>query len=123
MAPKSILELVAGQTVVALPPEAIVWEAANSMKAHDIGAVLVVEDKQLVGIFTERDMVRLMVDADFDLATATLDQVMTPDPDFASPETSVSDALWSMDRGGYRHLPVLDGDGTILGVISRRDFF
>lgn len=123
MAPKSIIELVAGQTIVALPPEAIVWEAANSMKAHDIGAVLVVEDEQLVGIFTERDMVRLMVDADFDIATTTLDQVMTPDPDSAPPETSISDALWSMDRGGYRHLPVVDSAGTIQGVVSRRDFF
>jgi len=123
MAPKNIVDLVAGQTVVTLPPEAIVWEAANSMKAHDVGAVLVVEDQKLVGIFTERDMVRLMVDADFDIATASLDQVMTPDPDFASLETTVSDALWSMDRGGYRHLPVLDSDGTVIGIVSRRDFF
>jgi len=123
MTVRSIKDIITGQEVASLPPDAMVWEAANSMNSREIGAVLVVKDGHLEGIFTERDLVRFTADADFDLARATLSEVMTPTPDTAPPDTSPSDALWRMDRGGFRHLPIVDSDGDILGVVSRRDFF
>lgn len=122
MKTKSVAEIIAGQDIVTLSPKATVLEAVDRMHACSVGAVLILEDNKLVGIFTERDMIRLVANADFKAATTSLESVMTSNPGVAGPDISPADALWSMDSGGYRHLPIVEGD-KVLGIVSRRDFF
>jgi len=100
-------------------PDATVSEAANLMGGRHVGSVLVVQDERLVGIFTERDIVRALSSV-HDAPTTAVAEWMTKDPKTATPDTEVKAALQTMVEGSFRHLPVCDGD-TIAGVISLRD--
>jgi CBS domain-containing protein len=91
------------------------------MRRHNVGAVLIVEDEVLTGIFTVNDMTYRVIAEGLDPDKTLLGEVMTPDPDTVSPETTAIDALRLMQDGNYRHLPIVDGR-RILGLVSRRDF-
>lgn len=105
-----------------LPPTATVYDAACLMKEKGCGAVLIMTQGQLDGIFTERDLVTRVVAAKLDPAMTALADVMTRRPDCLRPADRVIDALRKMEDGGYRHLPVMD-KGQVVGIVSRRDFF
>jgi CBS domain-containing protein len=100
-------------------PEATVAEAATLMGERHVGSLLVVEDDRLVGIFTERDIVRAL-SSTHDAPTTAVVEWMTKLPQTAAPETDVRAALQTMVDGGFRHLPVCLDD-RIAGVISMRD--
>lgn len=102
-----------------ISPETTVAEAATMMGARKVGASLVVVDEKLVGIFTERDIVKALA-SHFDAAGHPVDQWMTKSPSTVAPGESENDALDSMLAGGFRHLPVVDGD-SLVGIISIRD--
>jgi CBS domain-containing protein len=86
-----------------------------------IGSVLVTDEhRHLRGIFTGRDAVRVLSEGR-DASKTLLNQVMTPDPVTIGPRSRAIDALRAMSDGGFRHVPVLDGD-RIWGVVSRSDF-
>jgi CBS domain-containing protein len=91
------------------------------MRKHNVGAVLIVEDEVLKGILTVNDMTYRVIAEGLDPDKTLLGEVMTPDPDTVSSDTTAIDALRLMQHGNYRHLPVVDG-GRILGLVSRRDF-
>ena len=93
--------------------------AAALMKEGNVGAVLVVEDGALVGIFTERDAVCRVLAAGRDPATTTLGEVMTPDPKTVEPRETFGYALLLMHENGFRHVPVVEGRCPI-GVVSAR---
>ncbi len=118
---RNILDLVRGQEVVRLTGGATVREAARLMQARNVGSVLVMEKERLAGIFTERDLVQRVVAAGRDPEDTRLAAVMTAKPDTVAPDTTALDALRLMHDGGYRHLPVVEGE-RVLGVVSRRDF-
>lgn len=118
---RNILDLVRGQEVVRLTGGATVREAARLMEARNVGSVLVMEKERLAGIFTERDLVQRVVAAGRDPEDTRLAAVMTAKPDTVAPDTTALDALRLMHDGGYRHLPVVEGE-RVLGVVSRRDF-
>jgi CBS domain-containing protein len=109
------------QQVLALPRATSVRAAAQAMRERHVGAVLVAADDRLEGIFTERDMVNRVVAEGRDPDQTTLADVMTADPDTASPNDTAIAALRRMQDGGYRHLPVVDR-GRLIGIVSRRDF-
>jgi CBS domain-containing protein len=92
------------------------------MRKHNIGAVPIVEDESLKGILTVNDMTYRVIAEGRDPDRTCVKEVMTPDPDTVSPDTTVIDALRLMQDGGYRHLPVVDGR-RVVGVVSRRDFY
>jgi len=115
-------DIVSEQTLIALDPNASVREAATLMRDRHIGAVLIMEEGQLIGIFTERDMVCRVVAESLDPNTAKLRDVMTRDPDTLSPNQQAGEALEMMGRRGYRHLPVVE-EGTVIGMVSVRDLF
>ena len=98
---------------------ATVAEAATVMGERKVGSALVVDDDELVGIFTERDIVRAL-SQDFDAPGHPITHWMTRDPTTISPETTVKEALDIMLTRGFRHLPVLDGS-TPVGMVSMRD--
>jgi signal-transduction protein with cAMP-binding, CBS, and nucleotidyltransferase domain len=108
------------RAAVTLPATALVGEAVQKMLACDIGAVLIVaDDGQLLGIFSERDLLTKVAD-DPNYATKPVHQFMTPNPEAVRETDTLAFALHTMDSGGYRHLPVLKS-GQPLGMISVRD--
>jgi CBS domain-containing protein len=108
--------------LVTVAPSANVTQAAGMMWTNHTGSVLVLDGSSLVGIFTERDIVRALTSSSSaDLARiSSVTQWMTADPVTTRPETIVGEALNQMLFGGFRHLPVVDAD-AVVGVVSMRD--
>ena len=100
-------------------PAATVGEAATLMGERRAGSALVMEGDRLLGIFTERDIVKAL-GQHFDAAGHTVSEWMTPDPITVPPDTPVREALERMISGGFRHLPVVDEE-AVVGVVSMRD--
>jgi CBS domain-containing protein len=93
-------------------------EVAKRMVAKDVGAVLVTVDERLVGILTERDVLRAVARG-IDESTIVADW-MTRDPETLDPDESTEHAAVLMIHGGFRHLPVTEGD-DVVGMLSIRD--
>lgn len=100
-------------------PDTFVTKAAQRMAAKNVGAILVVEDDRLVGIFTERDIVFRVVAPGLDARTTRIAEVMTRDPVTIHPDKPFGSALVVMHRAGFRHLPVV-ADGKAVGIVSAR---
>lgn len=100
------------------PPDASVRTAVQMMRDHRIGCVLVVDGARLVGILTERDLLLKLDDADLSMPVSDL---MTPDPETLCADDPISYVLNRMSEGGYRHVPLVDGDGRPTGIVSVRD--
>ncbi len=107
--------------VVHLSASASVREACELMATHHVGAVLVMADGRLDGIFTERDALNRVLAARLDPDTTPLSDVMTREPITLSPQTPVTEALRLMSEIGFRHLPIVEQD-EVHGIISLRDF-
>jgi CBS domain-containing protein len=105
--------------IVSVGRSATVAEAATLMGKQHVGSALVMDGDQVVGIFTERDIVRALA-ADFDAAGHSVVDWMTEQPATVEPNVSVREALDRMLAGGYRHLPVVEGGSTV-GIVSIRD--
>ncbi|MEK6247538.1 MAG: CBS domain-containing protein [Planctomycetales bacterium] len=105
---------------VAVPSETPVKEVLRLMVDRRIGSVLVVDDGQLSGIFSERDaLVRLNTDF-HDLRELPVGKFMTPGPSTLQTHNKIIFAVHKMAIGGYRHIPIVEG-GRPIGVISIRD--
>jgi CBS domain-containing protein len=98
-------------------PAHTVADAVELMRRHDVGCVLVTHAGRITGIFTERDLIRRILSQGKPL-TLTLAECMTPDPVTVQLKDSIGAAVRRMEVGGYRHLPVVDGDGRPVGVLS-----
>jgi CBS domain-containing protein len=105
--------------IVSVGSSATVAEAATLMGKLQVGSALVMDGDAVVGIFTERDIVRALA-ADFDAAGHEVGDWMTAQPATVRPDVSVRDALDQMLAGGYRHLPVVESGSTV-GMVSIRD--
>ncbi|ABP94946.1 MULTISPECIES: CBS domain-containing protein [Metallosphaera] len=93
--------------------------AAMEMKNHNMGSMMVVNEKnQVVGIITERDMVRALADKRLD---AKVKDYMTESVKGVTEDTTVEEALNIMLENGFRHLPIIGKDGKIMGIVSIRD--
>jgi CBS domain-containing protein len=108
--------------VVSVDSTANVIQAVSAMSAAKSGSVLVLNTGSLVGIFTERDVMRALEYAgNADRArVSTVDRWMSEHPVTVAPTATVADALNQMLFGGFRHLPVVEGD-RVVGVVSMRD--
>lgn len=120
MATAEQLTAIKGGTIASLPPQATVLEAAQLMNDRHIGSVLVTEGNQLVGIFTERDVMRRVVADQRDPATTTVADVMTSPVACAAPHTTLDEIRTVMRDKRIRHVPVVNG-GAVLGMISLGD--
>ena len=99
-----------------LAPSDSVQVALHQMKEHNHAAVLVCRDGVLAGIFTERDAMKMMAaEASFDVP---LEQVMIPQPVALPASASVAAAIEKMAHGGYRRLPLVDGQGRPTGILK-----
>ena len=108
-------------TIIALPPGASVFQAAELMNDHRVGSVLVMDADRLVGIFTERDLLRRVVVTDGDPHRTKLDEVMTTPIACAQPHTTLEEMRLVVRIRRIRHLPVVDACGHVLGVVSIGD--
>lgn len=106
-------------SVTTMAGAATVADAAGEMVEGRIGSVLVIQGSMLLGIFTERDVMRAAAVA-ADLSSDSVAKWMTPDPVTVRPESSTDEAAELMISGGFRHLPVVDESGLI-GIVSLRD--
>ena len=100
-------------------PETTLLEAVVAMESSDLGSLAVVEGRELVGLITERDIRRSVAEG-IELGTS-VSSIMSGDPDTFDPDLDVWDAAAWITESGYRHLPVIDDDGSLLGVVSIRD--
>jgi CBS domain-containing protein len=103
-----------------LSPDQVVADAVSVMASQEVGAILIAEKGQLVGIFSERDLLRRVGARGRSTEKTQLGEVMTPNPITAAPGESRLVAVAKMQRAGCRHLPVLV-DGAIIDMISMRD--
>lgn len=110
-----------GQQVWSLGGAATVLDAARFMAEHKIGAVLVLEGEHIAGMFSERDVLQRVVAEGRDPAQTTVGEVMTVEVACCTPDTTLAEARGAMKNRRIRHLPVVDGDERLLGLISIGD--
>jgi len=117
----SVLEL-CGREIAAVGLEASVADAIHKMLDHHVGAVAVVDsDFRVAGIFTERDVLRRLSLSHLDPQTTPVRELMTTSVEMATRGTGAGEALTIMLERHFRHLPVADDNGTLLGILSIRN--
>ena len=110
-----------GPQVWTIHLNATVLEAASLMNKHKIGALVVTEDGQVLGMFTERDVLQRVVAKQREPANTKVVDVMTTEVVCCSPDTKLDEARGAMKNRRIRHLPVVGEDGKLLGLISIGD--
>tara|TARA_Y100000590_G_C15502668_1_gene932244 strand:+ start:114 stop:665 length:552 start_codon:yes stop_codon:yes gene_type:complete len=109
-------------------PHPIVFEegtsvdhALKALQGKQQNCVLIVKNEKLSGILTERDILLKITGKGYDLDIITVDEVMTPNPEYLNPENPIAYALNKMHVGGFRHVPIVDDSVRPLGLISIAD--
>ena len=110
-----------GSVVHTIDPTASVLEATRRMNEHKLGALVVMNEGQVAGIFTERDVLRRIVAAARNPETTTVGEVMTTDVICVSPETDLDEVSSLMQQRRIRHVPVCDDRGKLQGMLSIGD--
>ncbi len=110
-----------GSHVWTIGAQATVLEAARFMTEHKVGAVLVLGGERIEGMFSERDVLQRVVAEGRDPTRTTVGEVMTVEVACCTPETHIEEARGAMKNRRIRHLPVVDGQERLLGVISIGD--
>ena len=108
---------VMGTNLLTASPEDALTDAAHRMADRRVGAILVTVGTRLEGILTERDILRAVGRGSID---GTVADWMTRHPDTATTSTHIGEAAAMMVHGGYRHVPIMDGD-HLVGIVSIRD--
>jgi CBS domain-containing protein len=114
---RSVME---ARRVLKAPPQTSVSDASQMMAKKNVGAVMVVENDQLIGIFTERDVVFRVVARGLDPKSTQIAAVMTPSPKTVDPDKPFGYALLMMHKHGFRHVPVVE-HGKPIGMVSARN--
>jgi CBS domain-containing protein len=110
-----------GPQVFTVGPGATVLEAANLMNEHKIGSLVVTDQGRVVGMFTERDVLRRVVGEQRDPVRTIVEEVMTVEVICCTPDTTIDEARVAMKERRIRHLPLADDDRRLLGLISIGD--
>ena len=100
-------------------PRQTVAEAVALMRREKMGSILVCQDQQVEGIFTERDLMKRILAVGKPLTTPVAN-CMTPHPIAVHPKDSIATAVRRMEEGGYRHLPVVNDAGKPVGILSAK---
>lgn len=107
--------------LLSVSPSATVLEAVEQMMKMKVGSVLVMEENELVGIFTERDVMRRIVAEGKNAGEVAVSEVMSSQLVTISPETEIGHAMDLVSENKIRHLPVLEAGGRVVGLISAGD--
>jgi len=115
-----VRDFIANQQLLSIRPQDSALDAATLMTEQKVGALMVLEDGQLKGVFSERDLMARVIAARLPLETTTVEQVMTPSPAVVDSETTAEQCLRLMNQMKCRHLPVIS-EGRPVGMVSIRD--
>ncbi len=115
-----VRDLLRNQVTISAEAHQTVLEVASLMMEHNIGAVPVLQEGRMIGIFSERDLMIRVVVAGKDPAQTPVGEVMTEDPLTIAPDEPLETCMTLMKRHGFRHLPICAGR-ELKGVISLRD--
>ncbi len=115
-----VYDLVKDRPVYSIDADSTVLEAARFMMERRIGALPVLREGQLVGIFSERDVMNRVVAVGRMPGTTKVSEVMTANPKSVSVSETVENCLYLMREFGFRHLPIVDGK-ELKGLVSSRD--
>ena|SRR5438128_2552756 len=110
-----------GRAVLSIHPEATALDGARLMNEHKVGSLLVMHDDRLVGMFTERDILQRIVAEGRPPGQTVIADVMTTEVACCRPQTTIEEARGAMKNRRIRHLPVVDDDGRLLGLVSIGD--
>jgi len=116
----TIYDLVKDRETYFVEADQTVLEAAQRMVEHGIGAVPVLKNGELVGIFSERDIMKRVVAKRLDTARTKVSEVMTADPLVVDMRESIEKCMMLMKEHNFRHLPICDGK-KLKGLVSLRD--
>ena len=117
-------DIVKNQTICGQLETNTVYEAVCRMAFCDVAAIVVMDDEGILrGIVTERDITRRVVGRGLDPRTTTLGEIMTRDPDTLYPDDLATEALELMRSRSYRHLPVVESNNRVVGMVSIRDLY
>jgi CBS domain-containing protein len=117
---KTLREIMRPGFIFGVQRDASVADAARTMTTNNVGIVVVLAGDRLVGVFSERDIVRRVVDRGLDPAATLVAEVMTTDLVVAQADDDYRSAMRMMDQSNIRHLPVVSGD-RLLSMLSIRD--
>jgi CBS domain-containing protein len=106
-------------SLLTVSADATLGEAAAAMAARGVGAVVVLQGESVAAILTERDVMKAVA-AGKD-GSAPVEEWMTAHPDTIEPGDTTDHAASLMIHGGFRHLPVVEADGRVVGIVSIRD--
>lgn len=109
-----------GGSVWSVTPQTTVYETLERMAEHDVGAMLIMENGNLVGIFTERDYARKVILKGRSSRNSPVGEFMTTEVFFVTPAETDADCMRLMTNHRVRHIPVLDGS-RVIGVVSVGD--
>ena len=109
-----------GRDVTTVSPGTTVGEAVHILNKENIGAVIVMEADKLVGLFSERDVLRRVVEHELDIHKTTVSKVMTTKVIVLTPTSTVGEAMKLITEKRCRHLPMMEGD-KVVGMISSGD--
>lgn len=120
---KTLKQLLAEKTrpLAAAAPGDSVLDALNIMAANDVGALLVLDGKQLVGIFSERDYARKIILHGKSSRETLVSEIMSDKVAYVTPTTTLDECMALMTEKHFRHLPVLNEDNSVAGMISIGD--
>ena len=110
-----------GAEIFSVPSSASVYSAIELMADKRVGALLVIDDGRLVGIVSERDYARKIILQGKSSVDSFVREIMTPSPITIRCDTSVDEAMRMMTENRVRHLPVVDAEGNVAGVLSIGD--
>jgi CBS domain-containing protein len=110
-----------GNDIYSLPSDASVYSAIELMADKRVGALLVVDEGHLVGVISERDYARKVILNGRSSKDTFIREIMTPSPITINCDTSVEDAMRTMTENRIRHLPVVNSEGHVAGVLSLGD--
>lgn len=116
---KDILR-VKGNAIVSVSPDTIIFDALSLMSKYNVGAVLVVDNDNLVGVFTERDYARKIILKGRTSLDTSVSEIMSDELITVHPEESIAECMVLMSDKRVRHLPVVQ-DGHVVGIISIGD--
>jgi CBS domain-containing protein len=117
----SVLDLCDAEPAAVLP-EASVADAIRTMLDRHVGAVAVVDnEKRIAGIFTERDVLSKLALSHMDPETTAVRELMTTPVELATAETGSREAFITMIERHFRHMPIVDNNGKLLGMLSIRN--
>ena len=120
---KTLKQMLAGKQrpLVVVSPNDSVFHALTLMAQHNVGALMVLNGEQLVGIFSERDYARKVILHGKSSKETLVSEIMSDKVAYVTPKATLDECMALMTEKHFRHLPVLDDDGAVVGMVSIGD--